>query len=271
MEALPFAPGSPAYAAAGVVAAPSGKVAPDVRAILARNVFDFRTGALPKAAARPVTRPVQRTDPPASCDGSLRLVGSVFSARTRDWSLASVTVSGEPPQLYREGSRVHDRELVAVMPDAAYLRDSDDQLCALHMFANGPAAPVTTEHGPVTAPAADLEQAIRATSPGQFTVDRSFVERVLQHPAELLGRARIVPHEESGRVLGAKLYGIRRDSALAKLGLQNGDLLRAINGFDLSSPDSALDAYAKLRNATHLTVALVRRDRPVTIDVEIAP
>src|SRR5690348_15059347 len=76
MAALPFAAATPAYAPAGVLAAPSGEVAPDVRAILARNVFDFTTGALPKAESRTATRPVQRTGPPASCDGSLRLVGS---------------------------------------------------------------------------------------------------------------------------------------------------------------------------------------------------
>jgi general secretion pathway protein C len=74
-----------------------------------------------------------------------------------------------------------------------------------------------------------------------------------------------VPQEKSG----AKLYGIQRGSLLGKLGIQNGDTLRTINGFDMSSPDSALEAYVKLRGASQLSVALVRRGAPVTIEYQI--
>ena len=82
--------------------------------------------------------------------------------------------------------------------------------------------------------------------------------------------ARVVPHEENGRVVGVKLYGIRRSSLLGKLGIQNGDMLRTINGFDMSAPDSALEAYAKLRSARNLSVAVVRRGAAVTMEYQIA-
>ena len=81
--------------------------------------------------------------------------------------------------------------------------------------------------------------------------------------------ARIVPHEENGQVVGVKLYGIRRNSLLGKLGLQNGDLLRTINGFEMSSPDTALEAYSRLRSASNLSVAVTRRGRPMNIDYDI--
>jgi general secretion pathway protein C len=66
-----------------------------------------------------------------------------------------------------------------------------------------------------------------------------------------------------------KLYGIRRSSLLGKLGLQNGDMMRTINGFDMSSPDSALEAYTKLRSAGNLSIATVRRGAPVTMEYDI--
>ena len=69
--------------------------------------------------------------------------------------------------------------------------------------------------------------------------------------------------------MGVKLYGIRRGSLLSRLGLQNGDLLRTINGFDMSSPDKALEAYTKLRTASNLTVAIERRGQSMTLDYEI--
>ena len=37
--------------------------------------------------------------------------------------------------------------------------------------------------------------------------------------------------------------------------MENGDRLQTINGFDMTSPEKALEAYARLRTADHLTVA----------------
>ena len=45
----------------------------------------------------------------------------------------------------------------------------------------------------------------------------------------------------------------------SKLGLQNGDTLQSINGFELTSADKALEVYTKLREATSLEVEITRR------------
>jgi general secretion pathway protein C len=51
--------------------------------------------------------------------------------------------------------------------------------------------------------------------------------------------------------------------------LQNGDRLEAINGFEMASPEKALEAYAKLRTAESLNVKVTRRGAPVSIDFKI--
>ena len=81
--------------------------------------------------------------------------------------------------------------------------------------------------------------------------------------------ARVIPHEEGGQVVGVKLYGIRRSSLLGRLGIQNGDMLRTINGYDMTAPDSALEAYARLRSADRITINLNRRGSDQTIDYQI--
>ena len=81
--------------------------------------------------------------------------------------------------------------------------------------------------------------------------------------------ARVIPHEQGGRTVGVKLYGIRRSSLLGRLGIQNGDMLRTINGYDMTAPDSALEAYARLRNADRITINLQRRGQDQTIDYQI--
>jgi general secretion pathway protein C len=100
-------------------------------------------------------------------------------------------------------------------------------------------------------------------------VARALLDKVLSAQAELMRAARVIPYEENGRVVGVKVYGIRRAALLGKLGIQNGDVLRTINGFDLSSPDTALEAYTKLREMDHFSIAMVRRGQPRTMEYNV--
>ena len=51
----------------------------------------------------------------------------------------------------------------------------------------------------------------------------------------------------------------RRDSALARLGIANGDTLLDVNGYPLGEPDRVLEAYTRLRGSDTLFVRLERR------------
>ena len=275
---------------------PPGADAPDIHAILARNIFDPSTGALwppkpvevaePEAAEPVVDEEPQEGVVPPACDGSLKLVASVYSERAPEWSFASLTTGSDAPMLYRQGSKIQDKEVVQIMPSAVYMRSTNRRLCSLLLFVPAPTAPPPEQvasNAPIVAPSpmapglvssgsiteSDLDSGIHADSDTKFTVQRSFVDRILQNQAEIMRSARIVPHEENGQVVGVKLYGIRRNSLLGKLGLQNGDLLRTINGYAMASPDSALEAYAKLRTADDLSVAVVRRGKEMTVEYGI--
>src|SRR6267143_6072836 len=49
------------------------------------------------------------------------------------------------------------------------------------------------------------------------------------------------------------------DSLYAKIGIQNGDVIRRINGYEMNSPDKALEIYQKLRDASRIESELERR------------
>jgi type II secretory pathway component PulC len=95
------------------------------------------------------------------------------------------------------------------------------------------------------------------------------IDAVLANPMSVSRGVRIVPAIKNGQPDGFKVYAIRPTSLFARLGLMNGDTVRAISGFELMSPDKALDAYAKLRDATSVELELVRRGQPVTLHIEI--
>ena len=101
----------------------------------------------------------------------------------------------------------------------------------------------------------DIKKGIQKVSATEFNVDRGVVDKILENQAELMRQARIVPEQENGKVVGIRLFGVRPDTLLGTLGMENGDRLQTINGFDMTSPEKALEAYARLRTADHLTVS----------------
>lgn len=70
--------------------------------------------------------------------------------------------------------------------------------------------------------------------------------------------ARIVPMFREGRALGFALVQIRPGSLYAKLGLVDGDIVRRINGLEMTSPEHALDAYARLKDTKTIVLDLER-------------
>jgi general secretion pathway protein C len=277
---------------AGSTTSPGNRT-PDVKAILARNIFDSTTGPLwpppegdtPTAAEEPVDQgPPDPRELPPPCEGtSLKFVAAVYWEKNPEWSFASLTAGSGSPLLYRVGDRLDTWEIFAIYPRAVYLKPSGGKQCSLLLFedlqaranaakktvaaAETPASPATPA-GPGVSER-DLGEGITAISETEYNISRGLVDKVLLDQAAMMRSARVVPHEVNGQVVGVKLYGIRRSSVLGKLGLQNGDMLRTINGYDMSRPDSALEAYSKLRSADNLTVALQRRGQNVNVSYHI--
>jgi general secretion pathway protein C len=123
--------------------------------------------------------------------------------------------------------------------------------------------------GGASAISADIKNGIQKLSDTEFKIDRGVVDKILENQAELMRQARIVPEQENGKVVGIRLFGVRPDTLLGTLGMENGDRLEKINGFDMTSPESALEAYARLRTADHLTVSLNRHGQATNVDYNI--
>ena len=115
----------------------------------------------------------------------------------------------------------------------------------------------------------DIAKGVRRVSATEFDVDRGVVDKILENQAELMRQARIVPEQENGKVVGIRLFGVRPETLLGTLGMENGDRLEKINGFDMASPEKALEAYARLRTADHLTVSVNRRGQEMNLDYNI--
>lgn len=131
-----------------------------------------------------------------------------------------------------------------------------------------PTAGVTTVKPPE--PSGDgREGAISCSDENNCVVSRSYVEKLLANPAALTKEARVVPAIRNGETKGFKFYGIRPGSLPKLLGVKNGDMITMVNGIELKGLDQAMGLYSKLRNASHLSVTIERKGKPVQKEIDI--
>ncbi len=248
-------------------------------AILSRNPFDHVTGTLnapPPSEAQPAAA-LDTSDPMNAprCDGVKVLV--ITASSDPDWSFAAMTSGSEPKsQLRRRGGEIGGKTVHFIGWDRVWLQ-TGSTLCQVGLWAPGPEAPKAVVAPPVAAPVSGgppgvdpaIAKGIVRVSATEFNVDRGVVDKILENQADLMRQARIVPEQENGKVVGIRLFGVRQDTLLGTLGMENGDRLQQINGFDIASPEKALEAYARLRTADKLNISLNRRGQQMNLDYNI--
>lgn len=103
----------------------------------------------------------------------------------------------------------------------------------------------------------------------RLTVPRTTVEAMLGDLPKYTSGARIVPAVRNGQIHGLKLYAIRPSSVFRRLGFENGDTVHTVNGIAITTVDSPLEIYSKIRDADEVTFELTRRGHQVFLTVEI--
>jgi general secretion pathway protein C len=117
----------------------------------------------------------------------------------------------------------------------------------------------------------ELGDHIKKTGDNTWEVEQEGVNKALGDLSKLATQARIVPAFEGGEAVGFKLFSIRPGSLYSKIGVQNGDVIKRINGYELNSPDKALEVYQKLKDAKEISLDLKRRGKPMSLSYNIVP
>jgi general secretion pathway protein C len=116
---------------------------------------------------------------------------------------------------------------------------------------------------------ANLEAEIAKKDDTHYTITRKGIDAALGNLASLGRSMRIVPEVKNGKPTGFRVFAIKPGSLLSRVGFHNGDLIQAVNGHDISTPEKALETYAKLRTTGQVHAAILRDGKPIAIDIKI--
>ncbi|MCA1827228.1 MAG: type II secretion system protein GspC [Myxococcales bacterium] len=198
---------------------------------------------------------------PVPVRSSLRgtLVGTAI-ADPRRYSLCQITNTDlNETQVYAIGDKYQGARIYAVEKERVLIDNNGIN----EYIDNSAAAPPNIGISPVPPPpgaaAPGGGEGVKQLSENQYVVAKSEINNALTNLSDLATKARIVPSFKNGVANGFKLFSIVPDSLYAKIGIQNGDVIRRINGYEMNSPDKALEIYQKLRDASRIEIELERR------------
>lgn len=246
----------------------------DIEAVLARNIF---CSTCAPVSLTPDKKEKQAGTTPQRSSLNMQLLATMVAPNDSEWSMAVIRDNADA----KRGVRIYKRgdtlplggAIVAqVVTGRVYFVISKRIEFLDATSAPPPPVAATAQVEPVSDPISGLERDIDKgvrCSGSLCEVDKSLIDKVLANTTALATWARFMPSIKDNKPNGFKLYAIRPGSIFAKIGMQNADLIKAINGLDMSTPDRALEAYTKLKTASHLTVLIERRGQNMTLDYQI--
>ena len=267
-------PGAGPAVRTGTVVPPSspagqGHEDADSAAVLDRNLFGSRiVGAAPAG-----NRAAEIQDGLPESALPLELLGTVVNVRGgRSFAIIQNSSTREQ-QLYFAGDPVVDGvTLLSVGRNrVVLLRDGRHEV--LEKAEERAAAP------PLRRPGARAVRSVRKQATGGITVrkvgdnsyvmDRREVDGVLQDFSKLLTQIRLVPHFSNGKPDGFKVFNIRPNSLFMKLGMVNGDIIKRVNGLEISGPEQALQMFQQLKDENRITLVIERFRKNLTLQYDI--
>ncbi|MEI6806567.1 MAG: type II secretion system protein GspC [Myxococcaceae bacterium] len=132
-----------------------------------------------------------------------------------------------------------------------------------------PVAPSRQMFAPSVASSDNLGSTLRKTGPNSYEIDAKDFDATMGNLSLIASQARIVPAFEDGKSIGFKLFNIAPNSIYSKIGMQDGDIITKINGYELNSPDKALELYQMRSTAQQLNIDYKRGGSSVTSDISI--
>jgi general secretion pathway protein C len=111
---------------------------------------------------------------------------------------------------------------------------------------------------------------VRQVADNRYEIDRTVIDSTLSNLNTIATQARIVPSFRNGVANGFKLFSIQPGSLYASIGIENGDVIQRVNGYEINSPEKALELYQKLREAPHVTIELDRGGQVIRKEYNIS-
>jgi len=187
----------------------------------------------------------------------LALIGTI--AGDNKTSAAIIEDTGNKTQgLYRIGDSVQNAVIKSIVRGKVVLKigNRDEVLTMEEPVSAGTGKASNIIQAETVAEAAPSAE---AATDRNIAMKRSDINDSLKDLNELLSQASIQPHSTDGEADGLTVTGIKAGSLFRKMGLRNGDIVKAINNDAIKSPEDLINMYNDLKSAPDVSLQIMRR------------
>ncbi len=193
----------------------------------------------------------------------LKLVGAVAFPGNPSVSRAVIETSQtKSAQPYKIGDTVASATIESIKPDQVILRHAGQRRVLVLRTATA----VTDQ----ASPGADANS--KATNPEKLATDNQPLPQTsarLNYVEAVFRKASIEPYVQEGRTEGLRITGLDQTPLTATFGLRNGDIVRNVNGQDLTSKQKAFQVLKKARTQSKLDIELLRGGKTKNLSFDL--
>ncbi len=237
------------------------EIAMDPAAIKQWELFGKLTGEPPEQA-----KPLEALSSAESQATETRLqltLNGIIESDNERGSRAIITYQGEQAQ-YAIGDKLPVRgqvKLRRLLPDRVLLNNAG-KIEALFLFDERQRSRTTSRSTAASRPA--VQPRARQTS-----ISQSMRQRLLDNPMSITDVVRISEARENGKLIGYKVRPSRDRSQFEQLGLQNDDIVLAVNGVSLDNTSNAMRVFQTLRKESEASFDISRGGENISLVVSL--
>lgn len=220
--------------------------------IIDRNLFNS-DGLIPPPFGGPGDLEAEDENTPVKTDLPIQVVGTLVHANPNR-SITSLALQGEEaPAALKVGGLLKDlAEILEIYRRYVVFRNLKTQRVEYVEIPEDPAA-IQRRAQKVPTPRfqrGGAEPAI-ARAGNNFTVSRSDVKDQINNYQSLLSSARAMPYTDprTGELTGFIIQQLKPGSLFQKLGIQQGDVIKGVNGEPINSINKALEVFGNLKGS----------------------
>ncbi|MBF0317298.1 MAG: hypothetical protein HQL04_03915 [Nitrospirae bacterium] len=193
----------------------------------------------------------------------LRLIGTIAGNKGTGYAVIEDEYGAQ--EVFKAGDTVFKTSaLDKVLPDSVILKDGTRLT-----LAEIPLTTTVAQTAPVPPPVAAADSFIRPTATNTYALSARKVQEAIDNPKALMTEARLQPRYNNGKQEGFLLQEIKQGGIYEQLGLKNGDVLLSINKYDITNPETGLQAFTALRGVSDLQLDILRQGTKVTLNYQI--
>jgi type II secretion system protein C len=233
-------------------------------------------------------------DTPQPSELNIELVGTMVHPVDHTLRFANIMVAGGNALMVTVGSEISGvggsttPTVIDILPKVIYLREAD-RITHIGLWdergkggasrprAGRPSPRIGKRPSPRNSNSSrpggrssyDYSKGVKKISEFEFNIDRQMLDEQLTDLTQLGMQARVIPNYRGGKYEGFKLVGVKPGSLYRAIGIRSGDVIKAINGESINSPNKAMELFHQLKTSAEVSLEIERRRKTETFKYTI--